>query len=130
MNTVKYTTVLLIDDNKIDNLIHTRVIQSVSFAEKILAHESPVEALQFLRNSHSDTTNLPNLIFLDINMPEMTGFEFLEEFDKLSPQITSRIKVIILSSSLNAADKAKAAHNQYVIKFISKPLSKEALQQL
>ncbi|MEJ1221845.1 response regulator [Sediminicola sp. 1XM1-17] len=113
--------ILLIDDNYIDNYINKRIVTSEKIAEHITVKLSPVEALEYL-GSKMDT--LPELIFLDIKMPEMDGFEFLKELSKLCPLPHQQAKcnIIMLSSSINRKDIDAAKKNPLVKDFLTKPL--------
>lgn len=120
-----YRTCLLIDDSPLHNWINTKVINKNGFASEIIISERPEEALILLR----DEKVRPDIIFLDIKMPIMDGFQFLEEYDKLSID-KSRIKIVILSSSINPLDIERARQNKYVTKFIGKALSEGDLTEL
>lgn len=123
----KVDTVLLIDDDEVDNLAHARVIKKAGFAENILVEQSPVKALDLLKSTLKDNLKFPDVIFLDLNMPMMNGFEFLEAYSKLPEESIKKTKIFILSSSLNPEDEERAFLNPYVHKFIIKPLPKELL---
>src|SRR5688500_13011764 len=99
MTKSKYKFTLLIDDNEIDNYINKQIIKTTNFSEEIIVHQAATEALDFLKSLLEKKANLPDIIFLDIMMPVMDGFEFLQEFEKLSGQIGDKCKVIMLSSS-------------------------------
>jgi CheY-like chemotaxis protein len=70
------------------------------------------------------------MIFLDIDMPLMDGFQFLDEFDKMSDYIKNNISIIMLTSSINPQDLSKAKKSNYVKKYINKPLTQDALEKL
>jgi CheY-like chemotaxis protein len=120
-----YKTCLLIDDNYIDNFVTSRLLESSSFAENIIVYESPSEAIEFIRNG----SIRPDVIFLDLRMPVMNGFEFLKEFDKLEID-KGGIKIFMLSSSLDPNDLKKSTDNKYITQFIHKPLTHKVLEEL
>lgn len=129
--TFKYESVMLVDDNEIDNLINHKMIESTGFAERIFSHSGARSAIEFLQNiERMPGANLPDIIFLDIDMPLMDGFQFLEEFEKLSEQIRSSCKIIMLTSSLNPEDLKRSKSNKYVKDYINKPLSAETLKRI
>ena len=122
--------VMLVDDNDTDNFISKRIIEITKFAKQVEVKNSGKSALDYLAENQNNPENLPNIIFLDINMPVVDGFVFLYEFEKLKELVRTRCKVIILSSSDNKRDIDKIVNNNYVIKFITKPLTEMALDEI
>ncbi len=122
--------VMLVDDNDTDNFISRRIIEITSFAEHIEVKNSGKAALDYLEEHKNNLDKLPDLIFLDINMPIVDGFVFLYEFEKFNSLVKNKCKVIILSSSDNKRDIDKIVNNDYVIKFITKPLTENALSEI
>src|SRR4029078_3759762 len=128
MNTmvaVKYDFVMLIDDNPMENLVHRKLMDAHGFANKIQAFETALESLDFLKTASKD--ELPNVIFLDIIMPGMDGFQFLDEFGKLSEEIQKTCKIILLSSFDSFKELNRANKSKLVKKFLNKPLTAEML---
>jgi len=122
--------VLLVDDNDTDNFISKRIIEITKFARRVEVKSSGKGALDYLKEHQGNIENIPNLIFLDINMPIVDGFVFLYEFEKFNELVKSKSKVIILSSSDNKRDIDKIVNNNHVIKFITKPLTEVALDEI
>ncbi|QSE99288.1 response regulator [Fulvivirga lutea] len=121
---------MLVDDNDTDNFISKRIIEITKFANRVEVKNSGKSALDYLRENQDKIEDLPNLIFLDINMPIVDGFVFLYEFEKFNDTIKDKCKVIILSSSDNKRDIDKIVNNNHVIKFITKPLTETALEEV
>jgi len=122
--------VLLVDDNDTDNFISKRIIEITRFSERVEVCNSGKAALDYLRAHQNDLINIPNLIFLDINMPVVDGFVFLYEFDKFSEAVKNKVKIAILSSSDNKRDIDKIVNNNHVINFITKPLTEISLEEV
>ena len=123
----RYKKVMLIDDNEIDNLINQEMIRSTNFADEILVFQTGQEALTYLTENQKSTDMLPEIIFLDINMPVMNGFQFLDVFDELSEHVLTTCKIIMLSSSISPKDIDQAASSRYVRKYLNKPLNERYL---
>jgi CheY-like chemotaxis protein len=122
--------VMLVDDNETDNFISKRIIEITKFAIRVEVKNSGKSALDYLKEHQTSPEDLPNIIFLDINMPIVDGFVFLYEFEKFSEVVRNKCKVIILSSSDNKRDIDKIVNNNHVIKFITKPLTEVALDEI
>jgi response regulator RpfG family c-di-GMP phosphodiesterase len=120
-----FHTCLLIDDNSLDNYINTFLIRHYNFANQVITLESSQDALKFIGND----TIQPDIIFLDIRMPLMDGFEFIKEYAKLE-NIKPSTKLFILSSTCDPSDIARAENNKYVTKFIEKTLTGEKLASI
>ena len=121
-----YKTCLLIDDNYIDNFVTRRILESSNFAEKIVVQQSASEAIDAIRAGSIK----PDVIFLDLRMPLMNGFEFLQEYDKLKEQDKTATKIFMLSSSLDPVDVKRSGQNKYITQFLHKPLSQKILEEL
>jgi CheY-like chemotaxis protein len=122
--------VMLVDDNETDNFIHKRVIELTGFSKNIVVKNSGKSALEYIESHKSNIANLPDVIFLDINMPIVDGFVFLFEYENFPEEVKQKCKIAILSSSDNKRDIDRIVDNEYVINFITKPLSEEALAEL
>jgi CheY-like chemotaxis protein len=131
----KLNCVLLIDDNESDNYFHKRVVQKSGITDHIEISRNGKEALEFITtkgnyNGTEWSANLPELILLDINMPVMDGWEFLEEYGKLGFLANSKSVVIILTTSLNPADRARAENMIQEGSFQYKPLTLEMINEI
>jgi CheY-like chemotaxis protein len=122
--------VMLVDDNDTDNFIHKRVIELTGFSKNIVVKNSGKTALEYIESNLSNISNLPDVIFLDINMPIVDGFVFLFEYENFPEEVKQKCKIAILSSSDNKRDIDRIVDNDYVVNFITKPLSEEALADL
>src|SRR4051812_35217001 len=101
----KLNCILLVDDDDEDNFFHKIVIERMDVTDCIEVAENGIEALKFLKKENQA---IPELIFLDINMPKMNGWEFLEEYKKLSPDQKARITIMMLTTSANPDDIKRA----------------------
>jgi CheY-like chemotaxis protein len=124
----KYEHVMLVDDDPVHNLVLEKMIGKNSFAKRSTLFNSAQEALDFLANASSK--DLPNVIFLDIMMPGMDGFGFLDAFAKLGNDVTCNIKVVMLSSTESFEHLNRANQNRYVKKFLNKPIGPDMLSAI
>jgi CheY-like chemotaxis protein len=126
----KLNCILLVDDNPDDNFFHERVIKKTNAAEFVVAKQTGMDALNYLKSKKGKENPHPDLIFLDINMPGMNGWEFLEEYRKLDEEFKSKAIVVMLTTSDNPDDKDKAKTMKIASDFKTKPLTKEMLEEI
>ncbi len=119
---------LLIDDNDIDQLLHRKIIEILFPTASVQLFNDATVALQHIVTRSVDVSH--TIIFLDIQMPVMNGFQFLDAFHLLPEDIKSKYTIYVVSSSVNQYDISKAKNNPYVKDMIIKPLTKETLLNL
>lgn len=125
----KFTDVLLVEDDPITIMVCERIIKMTAFAENVTSCLNGKIALDYLFSSRKNG-KWPKIIFLDINMPVMNGWDFLVELDKAKQQFKELPKIYLLSSTVDPEDYSKARDFLLVEDFIPKPLSKEALEKI
>jgi len=117
-------TIMMIDDDEATNFLHKIVIEDANCCNNLIIVDDAQKALQMLEGEVK-----PDLLFLDINMPRMNGWEFLDAFRKFENSNFLHPKIIIFSTSINPKDKEKASEYQNV-RFMSKPLTEDLLEQI
>jgi CheY-like chemotaxis protein len=127
----KVNNALLVDGDPMSNMVNEEVMHTSKFAHKVGSYMDAEEALDYLRGLvEFDITNFPNVLFLDINLPEMNGWEFLEQMNKFPKFILSRCKVFMLTSSTEQKDIEKSKPYKIVHDFVSKPLTVDKIKTL
>jgi CheY-like chemotaxis protein len=129
----KINCILLVDDNPGDNFFNSLMIEEAGISNTIRIVQDGREALSYFEkikeNSLSEYYPKPDMVFLDINMPMMNGFEFLQEFQKLDEAIKAKV-VIMLTTSADPEEKESALALKDVKEYITKPLDTEILKDL
>jgi two-component system, chemotaxis family, chemotaxis protein CheY len=123
-------TIALVDDDSIFQFTATRLIESGKLARKILHFENGGDALQYLKENSLNSENLPDFLFLDINMPFVDGWMFLEDFVKIKSVFAKEIKIYMVSSSIDPRDMNRAKGFAEVIDFVVKPVTMEMFAEL
>jgi response regulator RpfG family c-di-GMP phosphodiesterase len=123
----KFDRVMIIDDTQEDLYITSHVITRSCYGRDVIKFDLATDALKYLIENNSNTSLLPQAMFVDIFMPIMNGFEFLEEYEILQEKYNFNCEVYVLSSSFDSRDINKAKSYKNVKNFIEKPLRKEAL---
>lgn len=130
----KYENVMLLDDSELDNFINEKIIEANHFARRVYTTTSAKSALEFINNliimGEQFSEAYPDVIFIDINMPMMDGFQFVEMFERNTAGYTKKPKLAILTSSVNHEDVQKAKDLSKNIVFLNKPLAAEMLNSL
>jgi CheY-like chemotaxis protein len=122
--------VMLIDDNDIDLKINEKVVGITKLFSQVIVCRSGEEALNYLKSNLTTPESLPDFILLDIQMPEMNGFEFLEQYKKLPGSLIDVCVIAMLSSTLDFSDIQRAEANPYVVKLLKKPLMPKILMEV
>lgn len=122
--------IMLVDDDPDDNYIHQLVIADWGKCDAVRVAENGTDALGYLTNTADANYIRPEVILLDINMPGMNGFEFLEEYHALADQLKSNVVVMMLTTSLNPSDEHRAEQFNEVTSYRNKPLTKAMLDEV
>jgi CheY-like chemotaxis protein len=122
---------VVIDDDSINNMVCKAAIKSATGGKIASCFNNPVEALRYFENEYlAIHKGRRTTVFLDLNMPEMSGWEWLEKYNDIPENIKSNITVYILSSSVNPTDIDRARSNRLVKDYIIKPLTKAKVLDL
>ena len=120
---------LLVDDDELTNLINYEYCKRSGFSSHIESYSDGKSALDYLRNHPSPQEDLI-VVYLDLFMPGMDGWEFIEMFSKFEDTIDVPVKFVVLTSSINKSDRIKAENHEKVFHFMSKPLTMDILRTL
>jgi CheY-like chemotaxis protein len=123
-----FDKILLIDDDSITNFINSTVIKNAGLGNIVKVATNGIEGLQYIKQDCAKRHNFPDLILIDINMPGMNGYEFIEEYRHLEMEETKKAKLMILTSSLNPKDRETA--DAFGVVMLSKPLRKKTILEL
>lgn len=127
-------TILLIDDDETTNYLNQRLLRKMNVVHHIQVATNGEEGLQYLRehclSSTTPTESCPDLIFLDIKMPVMDGFEFLDEYRLLSPLLPAQAIIAMLTSSVSQVDLNRLQQYDSIRKFLNKPLTEASVSEI
>lgn len=131
----KYKQVMIIDDNELDNFINSKIIESSLFSKKIYVNTNGKSALEFLENLIKTMDDefskiCPEVIFIDLNMPILDGFQLLEGINKLSNKFLNQSKLVVLTSSAHPDDNKKTKSINSNVIYLNKPLTADLLKSI
>jgi PAS domain S-box-containing protein len=126
----RFKQILLIDDDKVCNFMNKRIVTKAFTSANVNAVTRAAAALEYLKEKMFSDAEFPDTIFVDVNMPEMNGWEFLDELQKFPKHALDHCNVIMLSSSIDAYDISKSKTYKVVRQFITKPLTMEKINEI
>ncbi len=124
----KLSEILLVDDDEADNFLHARVIRRFGCTERVTTFQDSELALAYLATEVDGGVPVPDLIFLDINMPKIDGWNFLSRYEKLD--VPKSIVIVMLTASLNPDDAQRAEGLGHLTDFLNKPLTPQRLREI
>ncbi len=121
---------IIIDDSRLDCFIAVKIIQNSGTYSSVKSYMEATEAYEAIKNGLIGDDSIITIIILDIQMPVMNGFQFVEVFEKLPKEIQSKFAIFLFSSSINENDKNRLDNYPSIIRFYSKPISKDTVAQM
>ncbi|TVZ17313.1 response regulator [Maribacter sp. MAR_2009_72] len=126
----KKSNILLVDDDELYLFLMEKTIHQISNTLKVSSVTDGERAIEYIAQCTNEMTPLPEVIFLDINMPFLDGWGFLAEFKKLNPLISNKVNIYIVSSSMRESDKKRAANLEELTGYVIKPVDKSQLIEI
>jgi two-component system, chemotaxis family, response regulator Rcp1 len=126
----EFKCVLFIDDDKLNNVFNMRIANKYKAFKDVLSFTGGKEALNYLIKAFQNIELKPDIIFLDLNMPGMNGWEFIQEYEKIDPNFTNDIKVFLLTTSSNPDDYQRSKTIPAINDYLSKPLTLDTLEKI
>jgi len=124
----RYPLTMIVDDNELDSFVLKNILSANGFTSEAVLMPDGRSALDYLKVNISE--KLPRVIFLDIMMPGMDGFEFLEHFEKLPQEVRDKCRIILISTSESFKDLNRANKNRFVYRFLNKPITEAMLNAI
>lgn len=126
----KVKNACIIDDDEIFRFILEKQIKNQNLAENIMCFENGREAIDYIKTNRLENDSLPDVIFLDINMPTMDGWDFVTEYNELKKQLIKDATVFMISSSVDDRDIRRANDSGIITEYVTKPVDKQQIHDL
>ncbi len=124
-----YKYIIFIDDDLASNYYHEYILRDTDWVEETSSFLSPQKALKYFQGIEAGSGDkIPDILFVDINMPQMNGFEFIEAYSKLN--LPEQALIIVMSTTINPNDSKRCEDDPHIFEFLNKPLTLEYLKQL
>ncbi|GAA4231731.1 response regulator [Postechiella marina] len=127
---MKKYNICIVDDDEIYQFTISKMLKTFNFGDKIISFEDGEEALHYMMDNLNNEKELPDVIFLDINMPIMDGFQFMEEYVKIKPKLSKIVTIYMVSSSVDPVDIERARKIAEISDYIIKPIKPGELKTI
>lgn len=124
------TKICIVDDDDIYRFTIERTLESLELATKTMTFSDGEQAINFISDHHNEDAELPDIIFLDIDMPVMDGFQFMEEYEKIKSNVAKDMTIYMVSSSMDPVDIDSAKKIASISDYIVKPISSDRLKSI
>lgn len=126
----KVETIGIVDDDGVYRFTTEKYIQMLNLPVRVLHFKDAEEAFLYLKDNAQNAHNIPDILFLDLNMPIMDGWDFLQEYEGLKPEIAKEVRIYLVSSSTDDRDYDRSKEFASVSGYITKPISEKHLEEL